>query len=626
MVYSKNSKDNIHEESLMKSILRQRHNIGCDILVAGGGIAAIAAVRSGAKVILCQDRPVLGGNASSEIRMHICGADMSGGRGEQLAVEAREGGIIEEIRLENAIKNPQRSWSIMDLILYDKCVSEKNSSLMLNTTVVGADVEGNIIRKVYAIRESTEDEFVITAKVFIDCTGDGRLGAEAGAEYITGRESRDVFDEEYAQDKRDGKTLGCSLLFEAKDMEKAVPFYPPKWIRRFNEDELSFREHATLNYGYWWIEWGGCLDTIKKGAEIRHELLRILLGVWDHIKNGGEHDAENHALNWFGFVPGKRESRRFKGLYTFTEKDAMQAPHFKDTIAYGGWSLDTHPPEGIDAKNIKPCHQPPPPYLYGIPLRCCLSSNIKNLMFSGRNISASHIGFSTLRVMATCGVVGQGVGTAAAKAVQRGCLPEQLLNNQKIVCQIQDELIRNDCFLPGIKINTPCLTSMSTATASSEQPDGGAVNVQKSLTRSTYGSMGTHPRYDVGILNRWMSSLKKGLPAWIELSWPTPVVLKEIRLIFDTGLHRPLTLIRDRSCQAYNNDMIWGSQPETIKKYDIQVNKTDGWASIISVSNNYQRLAIHRFSGISTNSLRIIVTETHGINHARICRIQCFGY
>src|SRR5699024_8317985 len=155
-------------------------NLKCDIFVAGGGpaglTAALAAARNGAKTILCQDRPVLGGNASSEVRMHIVGADCSGKRGEELSVEARESGIIEEIRLEACVQNPQRSPSVFDIILYDKCRSESNLTLMLNTRVYDSIVEDDRITHALARRESTEEEFKIKADVFLDCTGDGVLG------------------------------------------------------------------------------------------------------------------------------------------------------------------------------------------------------------------------------------------------------------------------------------------------------------------------------------------------------------------------------------------------------------------------------------------------------------------
>jgi flavin-dependent dehydrogenase len=245
-------------------------SLTCDILVAGGGPAglpcAIAAARNGAKVILCQDRSVLGGNASSEVRMHIVGADNQGARSAALATEARETGIIEEIRLETAVRNPQRSASMLDLIFYEKCRAEENLTLLLNTTVTGVEMKGDRITHALAERPSTEDSFRITARVFIDCTGDGRLGVEAGATFRHGREGKEEFGESLARPQPDSKTLGSTILFQARRHDRAMPFIPPPWIRTFSEEDLKLRPHGKpgldngLEYGYWWAEWGGQLD------------------------------------------------------------------------------------------------------------------------------------------------------------------------------------------------------------------------------------------------------------------------------------------------------------------------------------------------------------------------------
>lgn len=607
----------------MPSNLYTIKNLECDVLVAGGGIAgvcaAVSAARNGAKVILCQDRSVLGGNASSEVRMHICGADMSGGRGEELSVEPREGGIVEEIRLENAVRNPQRSWSMMDLILYEKCVAEENLTLMLDTAVVAAEVVERKIEFATALSEVSEDKFIIKAEVYIDCTGDGRLAAEAGAEFRVGRESKQEYGEPFALDESDDKSLGMSLLFEAEDMGRPVPFVPPPWIREFTEDELKYRYHQPYNYGFWWVEWGGCLDTVKDTGKIRHELLRIMLGVWDHIKNGGDHGAENYALSWFGFLPAKRESRRFKGLYTLTGNDIMDATHFDDAIAFGGWSMDTHPPEGIDAVDIDPCNQPPPPYLYPIPLRSCLSADVDNLMFAGRNISATHYAFASTRVMATCGVMGQGVGTSAAVAVNENMPPSMIVENKNVMNQIQGRLIADDCFLPGIEVDNN-LAITASVKASSQMDNGVAENVFSPLARCVSGEGGAHPQYNLAeSTNRWIS---EELPAWLEFEWDAAVELSEIRLIFDTGMHRVLTLLHDKTSRAYNEDMVWAAQPETVKDYKISYWDCGNWAELVSVTGNYQRLRVHKFEKIKTAKIRLDVLGVNGMKQARVCSVN----
>ena len=444
----------------------ETHEMDCDILVAGGGAAgvpcALAAARSGAKVVLCQDRPVLGGNASSEVRMHIVGANGTGSfdRGEELQTEAREGGIIEEIRLENCVRNPQRSASMFDLILYEKCRAEPNLTLLLNTAVTGVEKEGDQISHAIAERQSTEDRFRIDAKIFIDCTGDGRLGFEAGAPFMEGRESREQFGETLAQPESDNQRLGSTILLQARKHDRTMPFTAPTWAREFSKNDLKLRlyatpgeEEPTHEYGYWWAEWGGTLDTIKDNERIRDELLAIALGIWDHVKNSGnDSSADNWALDWIGFLPGKRESRRFIGQHVLTESDIMNSRPFPDAIAYGGWSIDLHPPEGVDATDQEPCEQHPVSYLYDIPLRCCISRDVPNLMFAGRNLSATHVAFASTRVMATCAVVGQGVGTAAAISIREKISPSELANDP---AGIQQQLLRDDCYLIGVSNDAP---------------------------------------------------------------------------------------------------------------------------------------------------------------------------
>jgi hypothetical protein len=616
----------------------------CDLLVAGGGIAgvccALAAARLGTRVILCQDRSVLGGNASSEVRMHIVGATGLSG-GEELQNELREGGIIEELRLDLAVQNPQRSPALMDLLLYDKCRREPNLTLLLNTTVVSAVVEDGLIREVRAERPSTEDAFIIRAKTFVDCTGDGRLGIEAGAPFMRGRESKAQFGESLAQDEADAKTLGSSIMFQARKHDRAMPFESPPWARHFSADDFKLRPYGEsgfdlgLEYGYWWIEWGGCLDTLRDNERIRDELLAITLGVWDFVKNHSDIDASHWALEWIGFVPGKRESRRFIGQHILTENDLLTSRAFLDAIAYGGWPIDTHPPEGVDAPELPPCTQHHLPFIYDIPLCCCVSTGPRNLMFAGRNISATHIAFASTRVMATCAVIGQGVGTAAALALRHNVTPADIAADANLVRTIQQQLLRDDCYLIGVSNEDSHdlvrgaaqireLDARRLVRQNEERlPHSGecaytAENIRSGQTRIL--TKLPPDRQQLG-LHRWMS---RELPATLEIRWDEPVCIREVVLIFDTGLHRLLTLSQ---ADGYTQKMLWGRpQPETVRDYELSVETPQGWQTVESIQNNHQRLRRHFVAQAEpTTALRLIITATNGLDHARVVEVRAYG-
>lgn len=627
------------------------HTLQCDLLVAGGGIAgvccALAAARLGTRVILCQDRSVLGGNASSEVRMHIVGATGLGG-GVELEDELREGGIIEELRLDLAVQNPQRSPALMDLLLYDKCRREPNLTLFLNTTVVSALVLDGLIREVRAERPSTEDAFIIHAKTFVDCTGDGRLGIEAGAPFMRGRESKAQFGESLAQDEADAKTLGSSIMFQARKHDRVMPFTAPPWARRFSADDFKLRPYGQsgfdigLEYGYWWIEWGGCLDTIKDNDAIRDELLAITLGVWDFVKNHSDIDASHWALEWIGFLPGKRESRRFIGQHILTENDLITSRAFPDAIAYGGWPIDTHPPEGVDAPELPPCTQHHLPFIYDIPLRCCVSAGPRNLMFAGRNLSATHIAFASTRVMATCAVVGQGVGTAAALALRQSVVPADIADNSGLMHAIQQQLLKDDGHLIGVQnddeLDLVRRASQITASQTKRQqnadsrmasdllpsfcylqdPDVGPENIRSGVTRTV--TKLPPDRQSPG-LHRWMS---RELPATLEIRWDEPVCLGEVVLIFDTGLHRLLTLSQ---ADGYTQKMLWGQpQPETVRDYALSVETPTGWQTFESIQNNHQRHRRHLLTIAGpVTALRLIITATNGLDHARVVEVRAYA-
>ena len=331
------------------SVRRKAKEASFDVVIVGGGLtgvcAALACARHGANTALVQDRPVLGGNASSEIRMHVCGASEN-----MIKDDAEETGILLEIQLDNKNCNDYHNFSIWDAVLLHKVNSQENLTLFLNTTVNDLEVEDHQIRKIYAYQTTTEIHWTITAKLFADCTGNGTLGYMAGAEYRIGSEAKSEFNEPDAPELPNNIRMGNTLLFKSIDRGHPVEFKTPEWARKFTEEDLKNRSHGDvkpswffdanksendvkkadstgtdgkrpftafgLDYGYWWIELPGHKqDIIEEYEELRDQLVGCVYGVWDHMKNCGDHGAANYDLQWVGMLPGVRESRRLMGDY-----------------------------------------------------------------------------------------------------------------------------------------------------------------------------------------------------------------------------------------------------------------------------------------------------------------------
>ncbi len=587
------------------------HSLTTDFLVAGGGMAgvcaAIAAARRGSRVILIQDRSVLGGNASSEIRMHIVGADCHGGK-----PGARESGIIEELRLEDAVRNPHRCYSQWDLLLYEKVKQEPNITLLLDTDVIGAEVAAETIKSVRAVCNLTEQEFIIHAKFFADCTGDGRLGVEAGAHYHVGREAKSDYGETLAQNLADQYTLGSSILITGRKYDSPQPFIPPSWIRTFKKEHFKHRPIHSYEYGYWWFEWGGQLDTLKDNETIRHELLRIALGTWNYIKNSGDHPDSSHwALDWVGSIPGKRETRRFLGPHILKEQDVLSGRVFPDQVAYGGWAIDLHPPSGVDLPDELPFTPTHFKHLYSIPFGCYHSRNIANLFFAGRNISATHVAFASTRVMATCAVGGQAIGTAAALWHTAEGNDLCALAIPENIEKLQQALLEDDAYLLNAKNADPYdLLRHATASATSEKHP--AINVLDGVARDQKATFG---QWSSDLVHRWESAT---LPATLTLTLPSPKNIKEIHLTFDTGLERELIL---SASDHHNAKSVRGPQPETVKDYRLLLDNR----VITEVMDNYLRKRIHILPMAARGiCLELQVLATNGAPTARIYEIRAY--
>jgi hypothetical protein len=446
-------------------------HLQAELVVVGGGLAgacaAVTAARAGARVVLVQDRPVLGGNASSEVRLWALGATAHMFNNNRWS---REGGVLDEILVENTFRNPEGNAVLFDTVLLDKVVAEPNITLLLNTAATAVAKQGDRIRSVTAFCSQNSKQYELSAPVFCDASGDGVLGYLAGAEYRMGAESRDEFGELFAPSESYGGLLGQSIYFYSKDVGVPVTFTPPA----FALDDITkiprWRSFNTKVHGcrLWWIEYGGRLDTVHDTEEIRWELWKVVYGVWNHLKNSGDFpEAETLTLEWVGLIPGKRESRRFEGLYMLRQQDLVEQRLHDDAIASGGWSIDLHPADGVFSEHAGSSHL----YargVYQVPYRCLVSRDISNLLLAGRIISVSHVAFASTRVMATCAQIGQAAGMAAALCARDNIVPADLVEPGQMR-QLQRELLRVGQHIPGVRLDDPDdLAQRAELTASSE--------------------------------------------------------------------------------------------------------------------------------------------------------------
>ena len=548
-----------------------------DLCIIGGGMAGlccgIAAARHGIRVVLIHDRPVLGGNASSEIRMWICG---SHGR------DNRESGIIEEIMLENFYQNTALKFPIWDSVLYEKAMAEENLTLLLNSSCLDCTMNGGSIESVKAWQSNAETFHIVRARYFADCSGDSVLSTLSGAKYMYGRESKSDFGETFPPDKADKRTMGMSCLFQIRETDHPVRFTPPKWAYKYESDaDLPFKDHDRDN-NFWWIEVGGEWDCIHDTDRCRDELLKICYGVWDHMKNYGDHGVENWELEWIGFLPGKRESRRYVGKYIVTQNDVESGGRFEDTIAYGGWSMDDHFPQGFYYKDGHPTIYHPAPAPWGLPLRCMISENIENLCFAGRNISVTHAALSSSRVMATCAVLGQALGTAVSFAVRDNVALENV-----DIKKLQQTLAEDDCFIPRYKRELPRLTRAAACSA----------EVVRNGTER-------------GEQNCWVG--KKG--DIIEYEFDSDTEISGIRLVFDSDLNRDY---HNMPC-SYPLVQTKFKLPETlIKEYKIEIISENGAVESLYIDDNHQRFVKHKINR-KANKIRFVPIKSWGCDELRL--------
>jgi hypothetical protein len=424
-----------------------------DVVVVGGGLSgvccAVTAARQGLRVTLVQDRPVLGGNASSEVRLWVLGATSHMGNNNRWA---REGGVIDEILVENMWRNPEGNPVLFDSILLELVTLEPRIKLLLNTAVHEVTMaDDSTIQSAKAFCSQNQTLYVLEAPLFVDASGDGILGFLSGAEFRMGAEAASEFNEALGGEEENQELLGHSLYFYTRDTGRPVKYVAPAFALQDIVKIPRFRELRVSDTGcrLWWLEYGGNMDTVYETEEIKWELWRVAYGVWNYIKNSGNFpDSENLTLEWMGMIPGKRESRRFMGDKILTQNDVVSQATHQDAVSFGGWAIDLHPADGVFSPQPG-CTQWHSKGVYQIPYQTMYSRNIRNLFLTGRLISATHIAFGSTRVMATCAHNGQAVGVAAAQCKEQNLYPRDLTEPGRMH-RLQQTLLRTGQHIPGV--------------------------------------------------------------------------------------------------------------------------------------------------------------------------------
>jgi hypothetical protein len=460
--------------------------------------------------------------------------------------------------------------------------------LLLNTSCLHAETAGGRILSVTGWQTNAETYHTVRARYFADCSGDSILSPLTGASARMGRESKAEFGETIPPDVADKKTMGMSCLFQIRECDHPVPYVAPPSAYVYPTDaDLPFKDHELTN-NFWWIELGGEGDALHDVDECRDELLRICYGVWDHIKNRGDHGADNWEMEWIGFLPGKRESRRYVGLTTVTQKDVEAGGNYPDVVAYAGWSMDDHFPEGFRYRDGHPTIYHPAPSPWGIPFRALYARDIENLLFAGRNVSVSHVALSSIRVMATCALMGQAVGTAVAQMVSDGTTPDTI-----DIKKLQASLMDDDCWLPGF---------------------------DRARSAATLSGKISHEVLRDGIERADEHSALIPVGESAEYVFDAPTAIHGVRLVFDSNFNRGFWQMPKNFVLKEEN-----YKPATVmtRDFDITLTLEDGSVETVKVRNNRVRLVKLPMEK-TVKSVRFTVLSTFGAEAARVFTFELY--
>ena len=607
-----------------------------EVIVVGGGMAglcaAIASARQGAHTALVHARPVLGGNASSEIRIHISGADQS-----LKQPDYAEGGLLYELMLENKSCNEQFSYSVWDMVLFDKAKREKNLDVYFNTVMYDCDVEDDRIVAVRCVQETTEMRYRLTAPIFVDATGNGTLGYYAGAEYRKGSEPKSEFQELHAPEEPNDYRMGNTIMLKARDMGHPVKFTPPSFARKLTEHQLSKRIHcvqmrdtidcsdspdpeeyrrtsmtssACVDYGYWWLELCGEGDDIITEYEtIRDDLMAYAYGIWDHIKNNDEgiheHNAENFALEWVGALPGVRESRRLVGDYLLSETDILGHKIFDDAVCYGGWCVDLHAPHGLLDFDLLPSDCNFYKGVYTIPYRSYYSKNIRNLYMAGRDISTTRLGLASTRIIGCCAMGGQAVGIAASMCRKYHCEPRELAPHIK---ELQQKILKEDGFLPGYK-----------------NEDSADLALKANVT-ATYAEEGGEPEKVINGISRKLGSEQNG---WVTRPGESLILtldrahrIRQIRLTFESNFAYPIRITMAPNRQKQQRP---GVPAELVKDVRVELYWNGTLVKSREIRDNHQRLCCVELEPTEADTVKIVPLTTNGADTVVVHEVRIYG-
>ena len=615
-----------------------------DLVVVGGGITgictAISAARLGSKVALIQDRPLLGGNNSSEVRVHLRGRI-------NYPPYPNIGNLVHEL---DPIQygNGQIAEVYKDELKLKKVQEEKNIALYLNTHVILSETvrDGNgstIIRTVIGKNVRTGSETKFVGRFFVDCTGDANLGFMAGADWRLGREAKRETGEYLAPENPDNMVLGASILWysdlvrdEKGDLVKTT-FPELPWAHQFNGESAQL-----LIRGEWDWETGFFNDPVQEAERVRDNGLRAVYGHWAYMKNHSPSDWQDYVqhrkLGWVSFLAGKRESRRLMGDVVLKEQDILSYRDWPDVCVVGTWPIDLHSPAPDDKKyysgdefrsisanvDIKP---------FKIPYRTLYSRNIDNLFMAGRNISVTHVALGATRVMRTCGMMGEVVGMAAAVAKKHDCTPRDVYEKHL------DDLIQLMKQGVGPK---PEEYERSAKPPGYQQPDllpKWAVNAKKNLALEARVSVssshrdGKHPssfindgHFDVkSNEGRWISDMESNLfdsPHWVEFSFDKPVEINAYRVL--SGQAPP----NKQPSTVESPRVITGRyQDEETPMYSFVLQRKTGnqWIDIegSEVIGNESVDVWRRFDTVQSNIYRLKITETRQFR-ARLWELEFY--